>query len=302
MLTVAYLAIRFPAAVEPYVADEIEELRSRGVRVVAGSVRQPQADQLASARCVPEIVLQSLSLIVLLRALWLCMREWKTILPLVGRAILRGKQTPFKRIKTMAHTWLGACYAVLLEGKAVDHIHVHHGYFGSWIAMVAARLLNKGFSMTLHGSDLLLHGADLDLKLESCTFCMTISEYNRRYILERYPTVDAAKVIVARMGVQISDRGESPGFRPEDWQTSASVTGCRTLARSERSCISGGGVCSITRPKCCFPVFNRGGGARTPQSRIADSRVEAGEGGLTTGAHCAGANGLLLRTTPMLSC
>ena len=209
MLTVAYLAIRFPAAVEPYVADEIEELRSRGVRVVAGSVRQPQADQLASARCVPEIVLQSLSLIVLLRALWLCMREWKTILPLVGRAILRGKQTPFKRIKTMAHTWLGACYAVLLEGKAVDHIHVHHGYFGSWIAMVAARLLNKGFSMTLHGSDLLLHGADLDLKLESCTFCMTISEYNRRYILERYPTVDAAKVIVARMGVQISDRGES---------------------------------------------------------------------------------------------
>ena len=49
--------------------------------------------------------------------------------------------------------------------------------------MVAARLLNKGFSMTLHGSDLLLHGAYLDLKLESCTFCMTIPEYNRRYIL-----------------------------------------------------------------------------------------------------------------------
>src|SRR5579862_3439266 len=208
VLTIAYLAIKFPAAVEPYVAYEIEELRSRVVRVVTGSVLEPQDDQLACARCAPEIVLQSLSLIVLLRALWLCMREWKTVLPLVGRAILQGGQPPSRRIKALAHTWLGACYAVLLKGKGVDHIHVHHGYFGSWIAMVAARLLNTGFSMTLHGSDLLLHNAYLDLKLESCSFCTTISEYNRRYILEHYPRVDAAKVIVAHMGVQISDRAE----------------------------------------------------------------------------------------------
>jgi hypothetical protein len=41
----------------------------------------------------------------------------------------------------------------------VDHVHVHHGYFGSWIGMVAARLLAVDFSMTLHGSDLLLNGA-----------------------------------------------------------------------------------------------------------------------------------------------
>ena len=31
MLTVAYLANRFPAAVEPYVSEEIGELRRRGV-------------------------------------------------------------------------------------------------------------------------------------------------------------------------------------------------------------------------------------------------------------------------------
>jgi hypothetical protein len=37
---------------------------------------------------------------------------------------------------------MGACYAVRLEPRGVDHIHAHHGYFGSWVAMVAARLLN----------------------------------------------------------------------------------------------------------------------------------------------------------------
>ena len=72
--------------------------------------------------------------------------------------------------------------------------------------MVAARLLDVGFSMTLHGSDLLLHGSYLDVKLESCALCLTVSEYNRRYILQRYPTVDAEKVVVARLGVDVLER------------------------------------------------------------------------------------------------
>jgi hypothetical protein len=68
----------------------------------------------------------------------------------------------------------------------------HHGYFGSWIAMTAARLLNVGFSMTLHGSDLLLNGTYLDVKLSNCTFCLTVSEYNRAYINKRFPDLDPA--------------------------------------------------------------------------------------------------------------
>ena len=67
--------------------------------------------------------------------------------------------------------------------------------------MVAARLLGVEFSMTLHGSDLLLHPAYLDSKLKHCKFCVTISEFNRRHILERYPEIQPDKIIVLRMGV-----------------------------------------------------------------------------------------------------
>jgi len=209
MLTVAYLANQFPSAVEPYVIEEIEELRRRGVRVIAGSVRKPRREAFAIGR-EPEVVLQPLSAIILLRALWLCVREWKRISSLTGRVLFRGREGPFKRMKALVHTWLGACYAVLLQGRGVDHIHVHHGYFGSWIAMVAARLLGVEYSMTLHGSDLLLRGIYLDAKLESCTFCVTVSEYNRRYILQRYQTIDAKKVVVARLGVEVSERDALP--------------------------------------------------------------------------------------------
>ena len=50
---------------------------------------------------------------------------------------------------------MGAALADELAPSDVEHIHAHHGYFASWMALVAARLLGIGFSFTLHGSDLL---------------------------------------------------------------------------------------------------------------------------------------------------
>lgn len=213
MLTVAYLANQFPSAVEPYVIEEIEELRRLGVRVIAGSVRKPAPEEASASNCAPQIVLWPPHAVILLRALWLCMRRMKRIGPLILRVVFRGREGPVMRVKALAHTWLGACYAVLLEGNDTGHIHVHHGYLGSWIAMVAARLLGVEFSMTLHGSDLLLHGAYLDTKLENCGFCLTVSEYNRNYILKHYPKADAEKVVVARLGVEVSDLAKLPAQR-----------------------------------------------------------------------------------------
>lgn len=205
MLTVAYLANQFPAAVEPYVTEEIEELRSRGIKVIAGSVlRTRSEDAYLKIRCAPEVVLLPLQGIVLLRALWLCMRHWKRISPLIARVLFHGSEGPARRVKALIHTALGACCAVRLQDFGIDHIHVHHGFFGSWIAMVAARLLGVGFSMTLHGSDLLLRAEYLDAKLAHCSFCLTISEYNRRYIVQHYE-VDPGKVVTSRLGVDVGD-------------------------------------------------------------------------------------------------
>ena len=204
MLTVAYLANQFPCAVEPYVIEEIGELRRRGARVIVGSARRAE-DQVLEIRYRPEIVLQPLRAIILVRAVFLCMRRWRAIAPLLARIFFRGREGPFKRVKALAHTWMGGCYAVLLQERGVNHIHVHHGYFGSWIAMVAARLLDVEFSVTLHGSDLLLHGTYLDVKLESCALCLTVSEYNRNFVLQHYPAVEAEKVVVARLGVEVAE-------------------------------------------------------------------------------------------------
>lgn len=215
MLTIAYLSNLYPSAVEPYVGDEVCELRKRGIGIVTGSVRKALRHAGSGEQNqFPDIVLQPLRLGLLLRALWLFVRRWQRISPLILRILLRGRESPLRRVKALVHTWLGACYALRLQESGVDHIHVHHGYFGSWIALTAARLLNAGFSITMHGSDLLLDGHYLDTKLEYCKFCLTVSEFNRQYILDHYSRVEPRKIMVSRLGVEICDSVD-PHLRPE---------------------------------------------------------------------------------------
>jgi colanic acid/amylovoran biosynthesis glycosyltransferase len=201
VLTVAYLANQFPSNVEPYVGEEIQELRTRGIRVIASSVRT-----VTEMEALPEIVLQRAGFRSLARAMWLCLTKSGCILPLLTRIAFSGSEDFTQRLKAAVHTFLGACYAEMLQGRGIDHIHAHHGYFGSWIGLTAARLLNVGFSMTLHGSDLLVNARYLDVKLANCDFCITISEYNRNYILTRFPQLDPQKVILSRLGVEAAKR------------------------------------------------------------------------------------------------
>jgi colanic acid/amylovoran biosynthesis glycosyltransferase len=188
------------------VGDEIAELRRRGVKVIPGSVRSPNCSLHISPKSDSAreyLCLQPLRVGVLLRALIFMARRWNRIASLLARALLHGKESPQRRLKTLLHTWLGAYYAVLLHKQNVDHIHVHHGYFASWVAMVAARLLGVNFSLTLHGSDLLLHATYLDTKLKHCKFCITVSEYNRRYILKHFQGIDPEKIVVSRLGIYV---------------------------------------------------------------------------------------------------
>jgi len=212
MPTVAYLANQFPSPVEPYVAEEIGELRRREVTVIPCSACHvtTSSNSELKALAAETLYLQPLQFRLLIRAAFLCVLKFPVLMDFFRRVLLQGNESLAKRLRALLHTCLGAYYALLIERLGVEHIHVHHGYFASWIAMVAARLLGIEFSMTLHGSDLLLHSAYLDAKLKHCKFCVTVSEFNRRHILEQYPVVQLKKIVVQRMGVDPEKDKRSP--------------------------------------------------------------------------------------------
>ncbi|HSZ62375.1 MAG TPA: glycosyltransferase family 4 protein [Terriglobales bacterium] len=204
MTTVAYIANEFPSPLEPYVMDEITELRRCGVRVICCSGKRVAPNRLSLAErafwketlffqplCDDELLRATRRLASDRRGLWQILR------PLLWD---RGTR-PSLRVPALGHTLMGAALAGELEGLEVEHIHAHHGYFASWMALAAARLLGIGFSFTLHGSDLLRRADLLAAKLRACKFCVTVSEYNRQYVLRKYPSTPENKIMVQRLGV-----------------------------------------------------------------------------------------------------
>jgi glycosyltransferase involved in cell wall biosynthesis len=69
--------------------------------------------------------------------------------------------------------------------------------------MTAAQVLGCTYSMTLHGSDLLLGASYLSVKLAHCESCFTISEYNRNVLLRLHPMTNEQKVVVQHLGVSV---------------------------------------------------------------------------------------------------
>jgi glycosyltransferase involved in cell wall biosynthesis len=206
LATVAYITNQFPSTVEWYVVEEIRELRRRGVRVIPCSSRKVDAATLpADLRelALETIYLEPLKWRSVLRALLDCLLQFRSIAEWTVAVLFESSEPAMRRARTLLHTWLGIYYALLLRDRGVEQIHVHHGYFSSWIAMVAARMLGIPFSMTLHGSDLLMDAAHMNTKLRECEFCITVSEFNREHIYAHYPTVDRNKVSVQRLGVEI---------------------------------------------------------------------------------------------------
>jgi colanic acid/amylovoran biosynthesis glycosyltransferase len=203
-MTIAYIANEFPSPLEPYVMDEITELRRHGVQVICCSGKRVSQNALRLAERAfwkETRYFQPLSDDELLRALHRLASNrqnlWQVLRPLVWE---RGA-SPARRIRALGHTVMGAALAEQLAALEVEHIHAHHGYFAAWIALTAARLLGIGFSFTLHGSDLLQRADLLPAKLRACQFCVTVSDYNRQYILRNYPSTPAEKIVVQRLGV-----------------------------------------------------------------------------------------------------
>jgi glycosyltransferase involved in cell wall biosynthesis len=204
MTTIAYIANEFPSSLEPYVIDEITELRRRGTKVICCSGKRVSPDNLSLAERAfwkETRFVEPLSDEELVKAVHRLVSDrhnlWQLLRPLLWE---RGTP-PGRRLRTLGHTVMGAALAEQLAALEVDHIHAHHGYFASWMALAAAHLLGIGFSFTLHGSDLLRRADLLSAKLRACQFCVTVSDYNRQYILRLYPSMPPEKVVVQRLGV-----------------------------------------------------------------------------------------------------
>lgn len=90
-----------------------------------------------------------------------------------------------------------------LEDWQADHVHAAYAGHPATTAWVAKRLAGIPFSVSSHAHDLFETQALLPEKLPEADFVRTISQYNKRFILERIPALKDRPPIVIHVGAAL---------------------------------------------------------------------------------------------------
>jgi colanic acid/amylovoran biosynthesis glycosyltransferase len=108
----------------------------------------------------------------------------------------------------------------LIEQRGLTHLHAHFASVSTTVARLAARLAGITYSFTAHAKDIFHEDVDpveLRAKLADAAHVVTVSEYNLRYLTERYGTA-AATVRRIYNGIQLEafPMGDATRPRPVD--------------------------------------------------------------------------------------
>jgi colanic acid/amylovoran biosynthesis glycosyltransferase len=207
---IAVVVSRFPLITETFILREVIELERQGqpVRLVP-LVREAPA--VVHREAVPwvdrALYLPFVSRDVLAANLRLLRRGPARYMALLGRTLAGVARSPNLLARTAALLPKAAGMAERLSREDVRHIHAHFATHPTTAAMVASGLAGLEYSFTVHAHDIFVRRALLEPKLRGARLVRLISDYNRRYLEDRYPGALGDRARVIHVGIDPSGYG-----------------------------------------------------------------------------------------------
>lgn len=212
---VAYVLKRFPRLSETFVVNEVLALERLGVPVEIFSLREPRAEprhEMLRALRAPTTYLPDKT------ALASCtVREGNAQGLGRPRALCELLADPRAEEDTLVGLQASAL-AVLATRRGVTHLHAHFGTGATRVAMLASRLSGLPYSFTAHAKDIyhedVVHAA-LAEKISGARFVVTVSDFNRRYLAERFGPALGGRVVRLYNGLDLERFTPHPGAATE---------------------------------------------------------------------------------------
>ena len=99
----------------------------------------------------------------------------------------------------------GAAYLKnVLERHQVRHVHVHYAFGAAAVALFMARLSAIPYSLSIHGSDVLLENPLLEAKLAGAKFVVSNCRYHINHLRQRFPSLGRQRFYLVRGGVDLA--------------------------------------------------------------------------------------------------
>jgi glycosyltransferase involved in cell wall biosynthesis len=203
---IAVLMSRFPSVTETFILREMIEMERQEmpVRVVSMIKETPPVLHDAVKPWIPRALFTPfLSAAVVAANVRMFARQPLRYLSLLTRLIAGTIAKPLTLAKTLAIFPKSVAIAEQLERENVRHVHAHYASFPATMALIIAKL-GRGisFSITVHAHDIQVDRSLLGWKLREARFVRSISDFNRRFLEELYPSEARGKIHVIHVGIE----------------------------------------------------------------------------------------------------
>lgn len=205
-MRIGYLLRMYPRFSQTFVVNEILELERQGVDIHIASLRKPTDGKFheslsrvrADVAYVPEFFVESRSKI--LKAAWESLRKSPAGYVKSCRAMIRhaGADSTDLLQAALVLKWA--------KKRKIKHVHVHFGTHEATVAYLAHLMGGLSYSLTLHAFDIFRDNVDRPLlvrKINASRFTVTVSEYNRDFMLKNLPDVKGEKILVNYNGIDL---------------------------------------------------------------------------------------------------
>jgi glycosyltransferase involved in cell wall biosynthesis len=212
---VAYILKMFPRFSETFILSEILELERQGMALRIFSLKLPNdgrfhadvAHVKAPVTYLPPVAVASFR--DYLAPHWRVF-GWnpRRYLSILWRTIRRRRWGALKRFMQAGYI------APQLRDAGITHVHAHFASSATSVALYLHQLIGLSYSFTAHAKDIYIDGVAQDVlqrKLDSASFIVTVSDYNRAHLASIAPQ---AKIVRIYNGLDL--RRFSPnGTHPE---------------------------------------------------------------------------------------
>lgn len=205
---IAYILSRFPVLTETFITGEIEELRRRETDVQVFSLKGPRRDEVFHGNTEKLIntthYFPYLFSLVIWEGLFFYMRTKPGTCFDIFRKIFRTHiRNPLQLLKTLAVVPKTFAIAMTLKKSGITKVHAHWATIPATTAWIAAKLNGITFTFTAHAWDIFEVDTMLKEKMQDARKIVTISEYNKKYLHEKFPSIDSNKIVVIHCGVDL---------------------------------------------------------------------------------------------------
>lgn len=208
MKKIMYISTTIPALTMTFVYREIQVLLKAGYDIVTVSRGTPRKEMVSNEAILFYETTLYLDQVGLFRkilsqlyVLFSRRREWFKILGL----ILKEKELKGHRdqLRLLYHFLEAGYLYTQFKDKGLSHIHAHILNAPTSIALFLSRYLNIPYSFTMHASNIWIDPLMLKTKLLLCKKAITISKYNKKYLLNKYGEQFENKIDVIHCGIDI---------------------------------------------------------------------------------------------------